>query len=363
MDAFENMNVGGEMNRLSKLSIDGYKSIRHMEMEFMDINILIGGNGAGKSNLLSFFDMLQRIRKYELQGYVTEQGGVNALLYNGRKQTDACNFWVERKEFRFYGRIKARSADGCYFEQQGLYDYVNQANCYVADGFPELKDEGSVERTGVLGDIGLYHFHDTSVSSPMKVSCSIYDNIELASDGRNIAAILYRIKLTAPESYRYIVQMVRLAAPYFKDFVLRVNPLNQQTIQLEWIKEGSDILFNAEQLSDGTLRFICLATLLCQPDEMRKDVICIDEPELGLHPYAITVLTELIKKYSGERQVIAATQSVGFINAFGPQDIIVVDSKGGESCFNRLDVEGLQDWLEDYSLGEIWEKNVIGGRP
>lgn len=123
---------------------------------------------------------------------------------------------------------------------------------------------------------------------------------------------------------------------------------------MEWKKERYEISFSADQLSDGALRFICLTTLLCQPDVMRNDVICIDEPELGLHPFAITVITELMKKYAGERQIIAATQSAEFINVFKPKDIIVTESKNGQSSFERLDPEKLQVWLEDYTLGEIW---------
>lgn len=351
------------MNRLTELTIKGYKSIKDVSIKFTDINILIGENGAGKSNLLSFFNMMQRIREYELQSYVMEQGGINSLLYNGRKQTNECYFCINRERYQFYGRVKGGSADECYFAQQGIYNYIEQTNRYAADGFPELKDSGIVKETRVLNDIETYHFHDTSSSSPMKAFCSIHDNIELAKDGRNIAAILYRIKMTDQASYDYIVRLVRLAAPYFRDFVLRVNPLNQQTIRLEWKKDGCEIPFSADQLSDGTLRFICMATLLCQPDEMRKDVICIDEPELGLHPYAITVITELIKKYAGKRQVIAAMQSTEFINEFRPENIIVTENMNGQTSFKRLDTEELQEWLEDYTLGEIWQKNLIGGRP
>lgn len=352
------------MNQLCELKIDGFKSIPHAEIKFSNRNILIGGNGAGKSNLLSFFDMLQRIREHELQSYVTEQGGMNALLYNGRKQTKNCYFAIKRKQYMFYGRINAKNTDECYFEQQGLYDYIEQTNYYAADGFAELKDSGLVEQSRVLNDIGLYHFHDTSISSPMKTFCNIHDNIELAADGRNIAAVLYRIKVTEPDLYRYIVQMIHLSAPYLKDFVLRANPLNHETIRLEWKKEGCDIPFGVNQLSDGTLRFICLTTLLCQPEEMKKDIICIDEPELGLHPYAVTIITELMKKYAEERQIIIATQSADFVDAFNPQDIIVVDNnKKGGSIFRRLDAEELKDWIEDYTLGEIWKKNIIGGRP
>ncbi len=351
------------MNRLSELLIEGYKSIEHASINFSNMNILIGENGAGKSNLLSFFNMIQRIRESELQSYVIEQGGINALLYNGRKQTNDCHFCIRRDKYQFFGRIKARSADECYFAQQGVYDYIAKTNLYAADGFPELKDSGIVGDTRVLDDIKTYHFHDTSISSPMKAFCSIHDNIELAKDGRNIASILYRIKNTDSISYNYIVRLIRLVSPCFKDFILRVNPLNSQTIRLEWKKEGCEIPFSADQLSDGTLRFICIAALLCQPDEMKSDIICIDEPELGLHPYAITVITELMKKYAGKRQVIAATQSVEFLNEFEPENIIVVENKKGRSSFKRLDTKELQIWLEDYKMGEIWKKNIIGGRP
>lgn len=351
------------MNELSELVIDGYKSIRHMDVKFLNMNILIGGNGSGKSNLLSFFEMLQRIKDYELQSFVMEQGGVNLLLYNGRKYTTECNFYVTRSRFEFHGCLRATNADGFYFSQQGLYDCVERTNCYAADGFPELKDGGIIAQTRVLEDIGIYHFHDTSISSPMKAFGSIHDNIALAEDGRNIAAILFRIKETEQEVYQHIVQLVRLAAPYFQDFILRENPLNKGKIRLEWKKKGCDSPFGVEQLSDGILRFICLVTLLCQPEEMRKDVICIDEPELGLHPYAITVLTELMKKYASKRQVLVATQSVEILNAFEAKDVIVVNNIGGESTFQRLDCEELQDWLEEYTLGELWKKNIIGGRP
>lgn len=351
------------MNPLRKVKIQGYKSIRSLELDLKNRNILIGGNGAGKSNLLAFFEMLQHIRRYEFQNYTLKQGGANTILYNGRKITEECYFSIYRDRWMFYGRLKPNNMDNFYFAQQGLYDYINCINSYTADGFPEMKDEFIVEQEKVLSDIGIYHFHDTSVSSAMKALCDRNDNIELAPDGRNIAAILYRIKLTNSQIYWEIVNIIRMVAPYFQDFILRENPLNPQKIRLEWRKEGCEIPFGAEQLSDGTLRFLCIATLLCAPEDMRKDVLCIDEPELGLHPFAVTVITELMKKYADERQIIAATQSIEFMNEFCPEDIIVVDSRKGESFFRRVDENELKEWMEEYTLGELWQKNVIGGRP
>lgn len=351
------------MNLVNGITIQGFKSIKDLKLKFGNINVLIGGNGAGKSNLLSFFEMTTCIGKYELQEFIMQQGGANKVLYNGRKVTNECYFHIDMEPYRFYARMKPSEADGFYFAQQGLYDYIEQNNFYAADGYSELKDEGEISQRRLLSNFGIYHFHDTSVSSLMKATCDINDNLELAQDGRNVAAILYLIKKTDIESYNRILSVIRMVAPYFYDFILRENPLNPQTIRLEWKKKGCDIPFGAEQLSDGTLRFICLATLFGQPEVMRKDIVFVDEPELGLHPVAIMLITELIKKYSKNRQVIAATQSVEFMNEFQPKDIVVVESKDGESIFHRLEEKELEDWLEDYTIGELWRKNVIGGRP
>ncbi len=194
------------------------------------------------------------------------------------------------------------------------------------------------------------------MTSPIKNICQINDNIELAADGHNIAAILYRIKVTNGSAYDRIIKTIRLTAPYFQDFILRPNPFNSQTIRLEWKKWGCDIPFNADQFSDGSLRFICLVVLLCLPSELRKPIIFIDEPELGLHPLALTLISELMKKYSMHGQVISATQSVGLIDEFQAKDVIIVENNDGASTFHHLKEEELHYWLEDYSLGELWEK-------
>jgi predicted ATPase len=351
------------MNQLKRLRLDGYKSIRKMDLKFDNINILIGGNGAGKSNLISFFEMLLNLNQHEFQNFVMEQAGADGLLYNGRKQTNECEFDLQRRNGGLHVRFKATNQDGLYIAKQKWSIDGGNESYFEKDGTVELEGDEKINALGVLDGIGVYHFHDTSKSSPMKASCNINDNITLASDGRNIASMLYRIKATDSRAYSYIVNMVRLVAPYFQDFILRENPVNPERIRLEWKKIGCDIPFGVDQLSDGTLRFICLTTLLCQPEELRKDIICIDEPELGLHPYAITILTEFLKKYAAKRQVIVATQSVDLLDAFSPEDIIVVDNQDGTSLFKRLSGIDLQEWLEEYSIGELWKKNIFGGRP
>jgi predicted ATPase len=157
---------------------------------------------------------------------------------------------------------------------------------------------------------------------------------------------------------------VRLAAPFFDDFKLRPVPTNPELIQLEWSQTDSDYPFRASQLSDGTLRFICLATALLQPSP--PPTMLFDEPELGLHPYALTLLATLFQQPSkgvGGGQIIVSTQSASLLNEFAPEDVIVVERVEGQSTFRRLDPADLSEWLQEYALGELWQKNVLGGRP
>jgi predicted ATPase len=197
----------------------------------------------------------------------------------------------------------------------------------------------------------------------MRKTAQLNDNEFLRSDGSNLAAFLYLLNRKHPEEYRLIVQSIRRVAPFFEDFRLRPDRLNKETIRLEWRHKSSDKYFGPAALSDGTLRFITLATLLLQPAEFRPSVILVDEPELGLHPYAIGLLASLFKQASKLTQVIVSTQSALLLDYFDPSEVLVADRVDSQTVLTRLDPKPLADWLEDYSLGQLWEKNEIGGRP
>jgi predicted ATPase len=207
----------------------------------------------------------------------------------------------------------------------------------------------------------VYHFHDTSDTSPAKQMADVDDNRFFRFNAANLPAYLYWLQEKHPVQFRHIEEHIRLVAPFFEKFVLAPSKLNDKKIKLEWQQKGSDAYFDAYSLSDGTLRFICLATLLLQPEP--PTLILLDEPKLGLHPFAIRILAEMLQVVSERVQVILATQSVTLLNNFSPQHIIVAENDGSKSTFNRLDVEKLQGWLDDFSVGELWEKNVLGGRP
>jgi predicted ATPase len=207
-----------------------------------------------------------------------------------------------------------------------------------------------------------YHFHDAGDTAPVKRPHPSNDNLILKPDADNLAAYLAMLHADYPQEYERIVDAIRLVAPFFGGFVIR-EPL-PKNIELEWFERDSpDTPFRAHVLSDGTLRFICLATLLMQPMDLLPDTILIDEPELGLHPYAINVLADMLKQVSEQKQVILSTQSVELLNAFEAKDVVVAERVEGATRLRRLDAEDLGDWLEDYGLGELWKRNILGGRP
>jgi predicted ATPase len=214
-----------------------------------------------------------------------------------------------------------------------------------------------------LDSLRIYHFHDTSDQSPMKTIGDIDDNKFLRPNGSNLPAYLLLLKEKHPQSYSLIRSTIQKVTPFFNDFQLAPLRRNENKIRLEWLHKSSDNYFDVSSLSDGTLRFICLATLLLQPPKERPSIILLDEPELGLHPYAISLLASMIKSAATQTQVIISTQSPLLIDYFEPEDILVTELEDGATTFKRLESADLEEWLEDYSLGQLWEKNHFGGRP
>jgi predicted ATPase len=206
----------------------------------------------------------------------------------------------------------------------------------------------------------VFHFQDTSRVAPVKQRGYIADNRSLRSDAGNLAAVMLRLRDGDRGRYQRIVRTVKQVAPFFRDFVLEPE-VDPDRVLLRWQQEGSETVLPADALSDGTLRFICLSALLGQPE--LPGLIILDEPELGLHPFAIVQLAGMLRAASRESQVLLATQSVTLMNQFELGDLIVVERRDGASVFERPDPDRLSEWLADYSLGELWEKNLLGGRP
>lgn len=359
------------MAQLKRLTIRGYKSIRTLEsFELGSLNVFIGANGAGKTNFISLFQMLAALADRKLQVFVQEHSGPDGLLHGTRKRTPEmqAEFYFARNGYRF--ALKAAGEKLVFTSEETWFEgeYFPPSTHPLGSGQTEAqlpRAKGDSYAPYILPAIQswrVYHFHDTSDNAPVRNAQPVRDNLRLKPDAANLAPFLRRLREQHPEYYERIVQTVRLAAPFFGDFVYR--PEVDEKIDLEWFEaDNPDTPYAPGQLSDGTLRFMGLATLLLQPTQFQPDTILIDEPELGLHPYALTLLAGLLKQAAETRQLIVSTQSVELISGLEPQHIVVVDRQGGESTFKRLLPEELEDWLKDYALGELWKMNIFGGRP
>jgi len=370
---------------INSISIQGYKSIRDLPpFELRHINVLIGSNGAGKSNFVSFFRMLRELFEQRLQTFLDQEGGADACLYLGPQETRelkaALRFGDNGYEFVLVPTVDGRLAFSSELTvYRGHLTSGQESKRSLGSGqleaqLKDRKDDSGVRASrgvahyiwAALSDWVVYHFHDTSQFAKVRRPGAINDNEALRPSAENLAAFLFRLQQTNPEVYVKIRDVVRLAAPFFDDFKLRPSPINPESIQLEWQQRDSVYPMLASQLSDGTLRFICLATALLHPQRPRT--ILFDEPELGLHPYALTLLANLVQQSIAPwgvpyNQVILSTQSALLLNEFTPEDVIVVDRVDGQSTLRRLQTAQLNEWLADYTLGELWQKNLLGGRP
>lgn len=367
------------MELLKRLRLGGFKSIKCMDLEFRALNVLIGANGAGKSNLVSFFKLLNEMMGGRLQQFIGQSGRAQSLLHLGAQVTRELEakleFEVENAIDTYHMRL-VPAQDSLLFAEETLAfhqaGYPHPKTVSLGAGHWETKLRevaGQGEKTAkvfrhLLANCRVYHFHDTSATARVRNFCYVGDNDPLMHDAGNVSAVLLRLQQEGNGAeYKRILATIRIIAPYFDDFVLRPEGAKSTDIRLNWRQKGSDQVFGPHQLSDGTLRAICLTTLLQLPEHELPNLIIVDEPELGLHPYALNVLAELFKKTSHHTQVLVSTQSGSFLDNFEPEDVIVVDREGMASTFARADEGKLESWLEEYSLGEVWEKNVIGGGP
>jgi predicted ATPase len=364
-----------EMRILESIRIRNFKSIRDQTIRFNPLNVFIGSNGAGKSNLVGAFRFLKEIISENLAGYTALKGGADSILYRGRKVSEKMCFDLTFVEGN---RSNGYSVDLRPTEDDGLLVWDEQARYHERDRYTAPYRLSIVQRaresrlrkhphlcarqvTADLDSYRVYHFHDTSDTATVKGQSDIEDNQFLRPQAENLAAFLYWMQEMHRPRFQLVEATVRQIAPFFGGFTLKPSKLSPGRIRLEWRELGSDNYFGPSSLSDGTLRFICLATLLLQPE--LPSLVLLDEPELGLHPAAINLLADLLLSASTRTQLLVATQSVTLVNQLEPTHVWTVDRLDGESVFGSLKEADTASWLADYSLGELWEKNVLGARP
>ncbi len=346
------------------IEIKGYKSIKDAKVELRPINILIGANGSGKSNFLSFFEFLNRLYDRKLQEYIALRGGVDKMLHKGSKVSSEikAHLSFDRNAYSFALR---RGDDALIFTEENVWYSNNPWNISNFAQEAKIKTDDLYRSKYVrnyLTSLKKYHFHDTGQNSPFNQTSHIQNDIYfLYEKGENLAAFLFDIQQKHPKVYYRTIQTIQSIAPYFSDFYLQPN--SEGYIRLQWQDKYSSTVYGTTDLSDGTIRFIALVILFLQPN--LPSCIIIDEPELGLHPFAIAKLAGLIQSAAAQgTQVIVATQSADLVNHFQPEDIVTVDQKDGESIFQQLQTEELSAWLDEYSIGDLWQRNIIAsGQP
>ncbi len=348
---------------MDKIDINGYKSIKELSLELRPINILIGANGSGKSNFLSFFDFLKQVYNRNLQEFVALKG-IDTFLHKGDKITEEISTKLYFPNTNAYSFTLKKGEAGFVFTKEGMwyynphYDNPIEIASFGPESVLRFQSMSRAEYIrNYLDQLAKYHFHDTGENSPFNKESNIdNDKYYLYEKGNNLGAYLYNIQKEKPIVYNFIVKTIQSIAPYFLDFFFR--PENNGNLKLRWQSKYSSTVYGVNDLSDGTIRFIALSTLFLQPN-LPKTII-IDEPELGLHPTAIAKLAGLVKSVAAKKcQVIIATQSTDLISHFEPEDVITVDQKNGESIFERLDSGKLKLWLEDYTIDDLWKRNII----
>lgn len=378
------VNVNGA---ISSIKLSGFKSIRSAGLEFNNLNVLIGANGSGKSNFISFFQMLDFFlsNKDGLAEYVGRNGGSRALMYFGNTATKSIEaemvFNTDAGTNKYSVELGDQIGGKLFFKDERV-SYSSRKYTTQPSPIP-LGSGGSYSKLLQISENDIdynksqiktiwairnimqkwcfHQFHNTANDTYIRGSIHVDDSSYLRSDGGNLAAFLYMLQNRFPGVFFSIVDTIKQIAPFIDKLVLKEEYASPY-VQIKWSeKQQADYLLDASQMSDGTIRALALVTLLMQPE--RPPLICIDEPELGLHPEAILIIGDLIKIASEDTQIILSTQSTRLIDCFEPQDIVVVDRGEAGTRFNRLDYEKYRVWFNEYSISETWDTNVIGGRP
>jgi predicted ATPase len=358
--------------KIERISIQGFKSIKDMELSLYPLNILIGANGAGKSNFLQAFRLLKDVVEERLQLSVAQAGFADRILHFGNKSTRAIHFDIEFSgQYGYYLVLITAAGDKLLIGEEIVKAPPPHESWLISGEAKEsglkafaLDNKSGDQLYQTIRQWRVYHFQDTGTSSAIKKAVEVRRGEYLQEDGANLAAFLYSLRNNHPKYYERIRRTVRMVLPFFHDFYLQPDSDNPDIVIFRWQENRAktkDQLFDADDMSDGALRFICLTTLLLQPDP--PCLMMIDEPELGLHPHAIGILSGMLTTVSTKSQVIVSTQSPGLVDQFDAEDIVVVDREGEASSFKRLKSDALKEWISEYTLSELWDKNVIGGIP
>ncbi len=372
--------------KIESVRIRGFRSLADVTLSnLQNANVLIGANGSGKSNFIRFFEMLSwMLRSRRLAEFVGLQGGADDQLYGGNQvtprmeaelvlRTDAGrNHYrfalVHAHPDRFIFVDEAFRFSGSGFSTNAPWQHAptGQSEAAIMDVAQGLPSQGVNPTTAgvivqLLRSCAVYQFHDTSSTSNFKKRWDVEDNNYLRTHGGNLAAVLHRLAQEDLQRLALISHYIRRVLSVFDSFQIDES---YGKVSLRWKPIGTDKTLGAHLTSDGSLRLFALVTLLNLPLEMLPNVLLLDEPELGLHPAAIALVGAMIKSLAVDRQIVVATQSPLLVDAFDLDEITVLELQDGRTTLHKPNSGDYRHWLDEgFMPGEMWQKNLLGGRP
>ena len=371
---------------IEHLRVRGFRSLADVELSpVAGANVLIGANGSGKSNIVHFFTMLSwMLKSRRLAEFVSREGGADDQLHGGNDTTPRLEAEIRirtvtgRNDYLF--SLMYAHPDQLLFSDEAFRysrdDFGTEAPwIHLGAGHREAQivraGQGNFERlaanqqtarmvTHLLRNCAAYQFHNTGPTSAFKKTWDAGDNAYMRTDGGNLAAILYRLEHKDLDRYEIICRHIRRVLPGFDCFQIEEQ---YGKVALRWRSPLLNKTYGAHLTSDGSLRFFALVTLLNLPREMLPGVLVLDEPELGLHPKAIALVGDMIRAMAESRQIILATQSPLLVDVFNLDQVVVLELRDGRTEVNRLPPQEFRAWIGKFSVGEMWQKNLLGGRP
>lgn len=393
--------------RLTELSCWGFRSYPDRDMvralTMTPLSVLIGPNSSGKSNLLDMLLLISEAADQKLSDGVRRRNGMRSILWqNGAKEFGwelvlAAEGAFAAEEGPLHYRVVVRprgESPSIALEEVAveaksgtrvLLSAMNGAVRLRAEGKPQLGPETPLTSDSelaisqirdpqnyptlsrlrdYLASWAIYREFLTDEQSKMRQPQVASADTQLQPHGENLIAVLHQINnRTQYRPYNTgIRELLRLAFEDFEELYFPAEPGASGKIGLAWKDRSLSGDLDVSQLSDGMLRFLALSTLLAAPD--LPPLVCVDEPEIGLHPALLHLVAGMAEKASARTQVILTTHSTQLINSLSrPEYVTVVERDKGATTLRRLDAGKLGAWLRDFTLGELWLQGEIGGRP
>lgn len=383
------------MNHIEHISIQGYRRLRDIDIDLRPLNVMIGANGVGKTSFLEVLSLVASSTLAQMKYKTRDLGGFNDVLTRNSssastqsvgKLSIALHIDMSDLQTRLY-ELEITSADSGYniyrenlrsgdnvFGEQLIYRFFNDVTympeenavkpTWHFDWFETALSQtpnimqNTEEVRQYLASISLFSPINVGLHSPIRLPQPMSPASMPGKNGEDLVSYLYTLRENHPERFHIIEDTLSAAFPDFER--IGFPPVAAGVLAMTWKDKSFDKPMYMNQLSEGTLRFLWLTSLLQSPD--LPAITMIDEPEVSLHPELLSLLAQLLREASERSQVFVATHSDRLIRFLKPSEVLVMDSEDGYAKMTRADSMDIEHWLEDYSLDEVWQMGQIGGR-